>query len=1005
MLRRFFVTLVLLGLAVAVVLPPLPAIADSRVSEIQRILTDLGYDPGSVDGAWGGRTERAARKFVESRQINSARIFRAGNVGIDLLLDALKTATRSNPSGGQFLFGQSVGLTAREILRIKQLLAELNFNPGNQDGWWDSSTTAAVRRFVRSRNMGDSLWFDSGRVRTEALINELELARFTNETAVQNFTPGDNPSPTQVRRIEELLAKLGYFADAPDGDWNERTLEAIRRFASAQNVEAFVFRQNGRIRRSALLVHLRSAARADASGGTQSTARQQATAQNTHAAGTGGTANAASAQIDAIQSHGLNVGHIREIEGLLSQLGFSPGPQDGQWDSRTTAAARRFGRSRNMSDSVWLRSGRVQGGILINQLLLAQRNTPNDGSTIETQTSAIGFVESDQPSTRQIRQIEGLLDRIGQNPGPRDGRWDVLSQAAVRRFAGSRDITDVVFHENGKINRIALMVNLRLAEREIGSGGQSAPMQSHGLHTEDIRKIETLLAQLGHNPGAVDGIWGASTLAATRRFGAAQGIYERSWRDDAGNIIAPVLLGSLSVAHDRLLKIQRLLTDLGFATGEDIGTLDDRTLEAMRLFAASRNKSISDFHENGRLSHNLLVYSLQRAAREETEVESIQAASDNSGLESAILSGAAALLNRKFGDALAVLSEAIENGTERADAYDYRGRAYLGLGDTTRAIADFTRAIELDNRFAPAYAHRATANERAGHLALGLEDHATALTLEPGNAEYQAALSQAAQRLAGAGTAGTTVESAAASSPEPAVAPSDEIRIALVIGNSRYEHAPSLRNPTNDARAMAGAFERLGFSRVTLELDLGHEALVSALRTFGDKALTADWAVIYFAGHGFEVDGTNYLVPVDAKLERDTHLRWEAIELNDVLGAMTGARKIRLAILDACRNNPFTSRMQMSTTRSIGRGLGLIEPEGGTLVAYAARHGQVALDGDGANSPYVNALLQHLDTEKLEISLLFRHVRDTVRQLTGQSQEPYVYGSLPSEALYFNPGY
>ncbi len=270
-----------------------------------------------------------------------------------------------------------------------------------------------------------------------------------------------------------------------------------------------------------------------------------------------------------------------------------------------------------------------------------------------------------------------------------------------------------------------------------------------------------------------------------------------------------------------------------------------------------------------------------------------------------------------------------------------------------------------------------------------------------------------AHLLIAAGEVGHRADGASAPVPETsvAVAPQptapaalDETRVALVIGNSRYEHAASLRNPAGDARAMADAFRELGFSQVTLELDLGRDALASALRSFGDQALTADWAVIYFAGHGFEVDGVNYLVPVDAKLERDTHLRWEAIQLDDVLGAMTGASKIRLAILDACRNNPFTSRMQTSSTRSIGRGLALIEPEGGTLVAYAARHGQVALDGDGANSPYVSALLQHLDTEKLEISLLFRHVRDTVRQLTGQAQEPYVYGSLPSEALYFNPG-
>ena len=228
-------------------------------------------------------------------------------------------------------------------------------------------------------------------------------------------------------------------------------------------------------------------------------------------------------------------------------------------------------------------------------------------------------------------------------------------------------------------------------------------------------------------------------------------------------------------------------------------------------------------------------------------------------------------------------------------------------------------------------------------------------------------------------------------------------RVALVIGNSIYDHAPRLRNPKRDAEAIASALTKLGFSHVSLKLDLKRDALVEALLAFSDKANTADWAVVYFAGHGLEMDGTNYLVPVDARLERGGHVRFEAVGLEDILESVRGAKKFRLAILDACRNNPFINRMQVAATRSVGRGLARVEPAGGTLVAYAARHGQLATDGDGENSPFASALLEHIQTEGLEINLLFRRVRDSVLKSTGQSQEPFTYGSLPSEGLYFKP--
>ncbi len=230
-------------------------------------------------------------------------------------------------------------------------------------------------------------------------------------------------------------------------------------------------------------------------------------------------------------------------------------------------------------------------------------------------------------------------------------------------------------------------------------------------------------------------------------------------------------------------------------------------------------------------------------------------------------------------------------------------------------------------------------------------------------------------------------------------------RVALVIGNSGYDAVAPLANARRDAEAIAATLRSVGFQIVRLEGDMRRGRLIEALRNFAREAASADWAVIYFAGHGLEIGGTNYLVPVDAKLESDRDVQYEAVALEQVMGAVEGARKLRLVILDACRDNPFVARMKSTAaSRSIGRGLARVEPEGGTLVAYAAKGGQVALDGAGANSPFVRALVEHLPTPGLEIGKLFRHVRDDVLAATGRRQEPFVYGSLPGEDFFFVAG-
>jgi invasion protein IalB len=240
--------------------------------------------------------------------------------------------------------------------------------------------------------------------------------------------------------------------------------------------------------------------------------------------------------------------------------------------------------------------------------------------------------------------------------------------------------------------------------------------------------------------------------------------------------------------------------------------------------------------------------------------------------------------------------------------------------------------------------------------------------------------------------------------PAPITEPSADPgrRVALVIGNSAYRSVSALPNPRADAAAVAAALRQVGFQTVRLEQDLPRDKLIDALRGFAREAETADWALVYFAGHGIEANGTNYLVPVDAKLEVDRDIEYETVPLNQVLGAVEGARKLRIVLLDACRDNPFARQMRRTAaTRSIGRGLARVDPEGGTLVVYAAKHGEIALDGSGTNSPFVAALVQRLPTPGVEINKLFRLVHDDVLTATGRKQEPYLYGALTGEDFFF----
>ncbi|HEX7883880.1 MAG TPA: caspase family protein [Afipia sp.] len=221
-------------------------------------------------------------------------------------------------------------------------------------------------------------------------------------------------------------------------------------------------------------------------------------------------------------------------------------------------------------------------------------------------------------------------------------------------------------------------------------------------------------------------------------------------------------------------------------------------------------------------------------------------------------------------------------------------------------------------------------------------------------------------------------------------------RVALVLGISAYQHVAKLPNPSNDADAMAALFRKAGFDVVETKRDVGIADLRRAIGDFSDKAQDADVAVVFFAGHGIEVDGTNYLVPADAKLARDFDIEDEALSLDRLLKAIEPARRLRLVMLDACRDNPFAKTMKRTVaSRSVGRGLAKIEPTvSDTLIAFAAKAGSVALDGDTSNSPFTSALLEHIATPGVDLRIAFGRVRDSVLSSTARKQEPYVYGSL-----------
>ena len=227
-------------------------------------------------------------------------------------------------------------------------------------------------------------------------------------------------------------------------------------------------------------------------------------------------------------------------------------------------------------------------------------------------------------------------------------------------------------------------------------------------------------------------------------------------------------------------------------------------------------------------------------------------------------------------------------------------------------------------------------------------------------------------------------------------------RVALVIGNSAYQHAPSLTNPGNDAGDMAAKLRGLDF-QVVDGIDLGKRDMEKRIRAFADILAGADVGLFYYAGHGLQVDGRNFLAPIDAELRAESDLDFEAVELDLVLKQMVRNAPTSIVFLDACRDNPLAANLaKVSRSIDIGRGLARVETPASMMIVYATEPGKVALDGTGRNSPFTAALLRHIDSEGASISDVMIDVRNDVLKETGGAQRPFESASLTGQ-FYFKP--
>jgi tetratricopeptide (TPR) repeat protein len=368
------------------------------------------------------------------------------------------------------------------------------------------------------------------------------------------------------------------------------------------------------------------------------------------------------------------------------------------------------------------------------------------------------------------------------------------------------------------------------------------------------------------------------------------------------------------------------------------------------------------------------------------------------------------------------LDEAIKLKPKFAVGFANRGDAWRQRGDIERAIMDLSEAIRLDPTVTPAYVSRGLAFEAKGDIEQAKFDFSTALTRTSGNfATAKEAVAKARERLVALeGATGAT-----GGGPLPAITPAPRSeprvnlpsrpgdssergpRVALVIGNAAYGSVPSLTNPVNDAREMSSALRELGF-KVIEGYNLTSSSMRSKIAEFGAALPGAGVSLFYYAGHGMQVSGRNYLVPVDARVERPSALGTEAIEVNTVIADMEAEKRINLVFLDACRDNPLSRNLARSMgggsrSSAVGQGLAQVNAGIGTLITFATSPDTIALDGSGRNSPFTQAMLKYIRTPGLEIRSMLTRVRADVIRATNEQQVPWDHSSLTGD-FYFKPG-
>ena len=367
----------------------------------------------------------------------------------------------------------------------------------------------------------------------------------------------------------------------------------------------------------------------------------------------------------------------------------------------------------------------------------------------------------------------------------------------------------------------------------------------------------------------------------------------------------------------------------------------------------------------------------------------------------------------KFDEALADCNDALAKAPNSIAALTTRGNLYLAKGDLDAALGDYNEALKIGPNNIRAHAGRGQLYEKRRDFSAARADYrsASATLTKVDDTDTGIARRLAKDRLAVLMAALPQPSAAAPAKPAPEKTaapplPPGPRKVALIVGNGAYKNVQQLDNPPRDAKLIASTFRDLGFATVTLAPDLTRDKFFAALHEFGTEAEKSDWAVVYYAGHGMEIGGINYLIPTDAKLAADRDAETQAVALEQVIAAVSGARKLRLVMLDACRNNPFEKTMQHTIAlKLVSKGFSNIEPEAGFMVVYAAKHGETALDGESDNSPFATALARDIREPKVEVRKLFDIVRDDVWTATKHEQQPFTYGSPPGrEDFYFVAG-